>query len=317
MVSANERKSKKITYCFRCIEFSPPSGKKEGELHSIPKEKLPFQTIHIDNCGPFEKTSRGYKYILSIVDAFTKFIKLYACKSTASEEIIKYLKIYCQAYSNPRRIISDRDTTFTSELFKEFVESEGIQHTLVAVNTPRANGQVERFNHVITPMIAKRCESPNKWDQVLSQIEYAINNTVCRSTGEKPSKLLFGIEQRKDINDNLRLILDSEENRDLLSVRESALKKICKSQEENERYYNKKHKIAAQYNKGDYVMIRNIDTSTDSNKKLIPKYKGPYIVKEVLNSDRYVITDIEGFQVTQLPYNSTVATDQIKPYIQK
>ncbi|EFN63683.1 hypothetical protein EAG_00314, partial [Camponotus floridanus] len=139
-------------------------------------------------------------------------------------------------------------------------------------------------------------ESPNKWDQVLSQIEHAINNTICRSTGEKPSKLLFGIEQRKNINDNLRLILDSysEENRDLLSVRESASNKICKSQEENERYYNKKHKIAVQYNEGDYVMIRNIDTSTGSNKKLIPKYKGPYIIKKVLDSDRYIVTDIEG-----------------------
>lgn len=64
-------------------------------------------------------------------------------------------------------------------------------------------------------------------------------------------------------------------------------------------------------------MIRNVDTSTGSNKKLIPKYKGPYIVKKVLDSDRYIITDIEGFQVTQLLYNDTVAADQIKPYIPK
>jgi len=35
-----------------CIEFSPPSGKAERFLHSIPKEKLPFAT----KCISFIKT---------------------------------------------------------------------------------------------------------------------------------------------------------------------------------------------------------------------------------------------------------------------
>lgn len=64
-------------------------------------------------------------------------------------------------------------------------------------------------------------------------------------------------------------------------------------------------------------MIRNIDTTVGSNKKLIPKYKGPYIVKKVLDSDRYIVSDIEGFQVTQLSYTGVIAADHMKPYICK
>lgn len=87
----------------KCIEFSPTSGKMEGHLHNIPKEKLPFQTIHIDHYGPLEKTGKGYRYILSVIDGFTKFIKLYLYKTTKAEEVIRHLKDYFRAYSKPRR----------------------------------------------------------------------------------------------------------------------------------------------------------------------------------------------------------------------
>jgi len=41
-------------------------------------------------------------------------------------------------------MISDRGTTFTSDKFKTFADDESVQHVLVAVGTPRANGQIER-----------------------------------------------------------------------------------------------------------------------------------------------------------------------------
>jgi len=157
-----------IANCLRCIEFSPMSGKAEGFLHSIPKEKLPFMTIHVDHFGPLEKTAKNYRHILVIVDAFTKFVRLYSCKSTTTDESIRCLHDYFRAYSKPKRLTSDRGTCFTSDTFREFKKNENIQHILIAVNTPRANGQVERFNRTIAPMLAKLSETPSKWDRVLS-----------------------------------------------------------------------------------------------------------------------------------------------------
>lgn len=97
-----------LSNCLKCIYFSTPNGKTEGHLHNISKGNLPFQTLHIDHYGPLEKSSKGYKYILSMIDAFTKFIKLYPCKSTKTEESIKHLRAYFNNYSKPNRIISDR-----------------------------------------------------------------------------------------------------------------------------------------------------------------------------------------------------------------
>jgi len=55
------------------------------------------------------------------------------------------------------------------------------------VSTPRANGQVKRFNRVLTPMLAKLSETPTKWDQVLDKVEHSLNNIICRAINETPS----------------------------------------------------------------------------------------------------------------------------------
>ncbi|KZC14901.1 hypothetical protein WN55_07870 [Dufourea novaeangliae] len=106
-----------------------------------------------------------------------------------------------------------------------------------------------------------------------------------------------------------------QEDRDLKTFRDAASRKIQMEQWKNENFYNKKRKPPAKYFEKDLVMIKNVDSSVGVNKKLIPKYKGPYEVKKVLDNDRYLLTDPEGFQLTQIPYNGVVAVDQMKRYI--
>lgn len=114
-----------------------------GGLYNIPKGNLPFATIHVDHMGPLEKTGKSYRHLLIVIDAFTKFVRLYPCKTTTTEEVLRHLCDYFRTYSRPKRLISDRGTCFTSEAFKECLKSEAIEHVLTAVSTPRANGQVE------------------------------------------------------------------------------------------------------------------------------------------------------------------------------
>lgn len=304
-----------ILNCLKCITYSPVYGKKEGVLHPIPKVAMPFDTIHIDHYGPLEKTGLKNKYLLVVVDAFTKFVRLYACKTTNATEVIKCLKAYFRSYSVPRRVISDRGSAFTSGMFKEFLMELHVDLVLIATGTPRANGQVERMNRCITSILAKKTSSLNKWEKVLDEVEYALNNTVCSSTGMTPSKLLFGVNQSGKMDVEFRNLLDIEENRNLEVIREESSINIEKSQVYNKKYFDQKHKKPTKYNKGDLVMIKNTDVSVGVNKKIIPKFKGPYIIHKILPNDRFVIKDIEGFQNSQIPYEGVSSVENMRHWL--
>lgn len=120
------------------------------------------------------------------------------------------------------------------------------------------------------------------------------------------------------MNDEIKVILDNEINTssvDLDNVRAIAVKCIDKAQEGNAAQYNLKQKTPTVYKENDYVMITNVDFTVDHNKKLITKFRGPYIVRKVLKHDRYVIGDIDGFQVTQRPFDTIVGPDRMKMWI--
>jgi len=155
---------------------------------------------------------------------------------------------------------------------------------------------------------------PTKWDQVLDKVAHSLNNTICRATNETPSRL-FGVDQKGKCSDTIRNLLNPDVNRDLEEIRNKAHEKIEKSQLQNKKQYNLRRKIAREYKVGDYVEIRNIETTPHVNKKLLPKFKGSYVVKKILDHDRYVLTDVEGFQLTQRPYTRVVVPDQMQPYI--
>ncbi|KAK9717787.1 Zinc knuckle [Popillia japonica] len=67
-------------------------GKQEGMLNPIDKADLPLQTFHLDHLGPLITTKKGYKYILVVIDGFTKFTWIYPKKTLATEEVVSPYK---------------------------------------------------------------------------------------------------------------------------------------------------------------------------------------------------------------------------------
>lgn len=315
----NERVKNYVQDCLKCIAFNPYTGKSEGFLHSIPKGNVPFSTVHIDHYSPHDKSRAIKQHILVVVDAFTKLTKLYATKTTSTKEVIESLQQYFRDFDRPKRIVSDRGSCFTSEEFHEFVENENIQHILIATGSPKANGQVERVNRVLGPMLGKLVDnsSAKYWYKVLGDVEFALNNSVNKSTGETPWRLLRGFNQRGKIPDAIKDYLEEavvREPTDLGTMRDEAASNIEKSQRYNQKYYNKKHKKPHKYEVDDFIMIRNFVSTPGVPLKLVPKFKGPYRVLKVLRNDRYVIGDLENHQVSQKPYCGVWEAANMRPW---
>ena len=132
-----------------------------------------------------------------MVDAFSKFVWLYATKSCNSSEVIEHLRKQSILFGNLRRIISDRGTAFTSAAFEDYCRTEHIQHVLTTTGVPRANGQVERINRTLISLLTKlSAPKTDEWYKYLSRCQKCFNVTPSRSTKTTPFRLLFGVDAR-------------------------------------------------------------------------------------------------------------------------
>ena len=121
-----EKLMRHISNCITCIITNRKQGMQEGELHPVSKEAESLRTYPVDHLGPLEMTSKQYKHIFAVIDAFTKFCWLYPTKSTTSKEAIAKLHLQSLVFANPFEIVSDRDTAFTSDEFRQYCEAEGV-----------------------------------------------------------------------------------------------------------------------------------------------------------------------------------------------
>lgn len=128
--------------CLECLTHKKPAGKKPGLLNPILPGRRPFQLIHLDHLGPYETTDAKNRYLLVIADNLTKYIHLYPCKTTDTAGVIRILEKFCNELGIPDRIITDRGTCFTANLFEKFCQTRGIRHVLHSTKHPQANGQV-------------------------------------------------------------------------------------------------------------------------------------------------------------------------------
>lgn len=314
-----EKVESHVRNCLKCIAYSPVSGRKEGYLHSIPKGNVPFNTLHIDYYGPVDRARLVKQYVFLIVDAFTKYVKLYPTKHASTSEAIRCLDDYFVNYSRPGVIISDRGASFTSREFCDFVNGNDVKHILIATGSPQANGQVERINRILTPMLAKLVDNENGkyWYKVLRNVEYSLNNTLNKSIGTTPSEALFGISQRGKVRDEIATYLQNnrcESDRNINRLRSNIVKNTELSQKRNESIVNRKRKKPYHYEKGDLIMIRNFDNTAGASRKLIPQFKGPYKIVKCLRHDHYVVADEDGYQNTQRPYRGVWQACNMRPW---
>ena len=158
--------------------------------------------------------------------------------------------------------MSDRGTAFTSHEFHGYCKEENIEHVLTTTGVPRGNGQVERINRTLIPIITKlSAPKPAEWFKYLSMAQQCINATPSRSTGTTPFDVLFGTRMRIKDDPEIWEMIETEwittfqEDRDKL--REHARTNILKIQQENAKNYNKKRKEAHRYKGDDLVAVKS------------------------------------------------------------
>jgi len=110
---------------------------------------VPFQRLCVDVMGPYRVTSNGNRYLITVLDQFTKWPEALPVPNVRSETIASTL-LY-QGFSRfgmPLEIHSDRAPNFSSELYAEVMRLLGIRRTRTTPLHPSAN-PVERYNRTL------------------------------------------------------------------------------------------------------------------------------------------------------------------------
>ena len=279
-------------YCRSCdgCQRSLPRGKvSKVPLGSTPLIDEPFRRIAVDIVGPIAPiTSRGNRYILTVVDYATRYPEAIALRNIDTPTVAEALLSIFSRVGFPREMLTDRGPQFTSDLMKEVSRLVSIHHFTTTPYHPACNGLVERFNGTLKAMLKKMCEErPNDWDRYLDSLLFAYRETPQDSTGFAPFELLYG----RDIRGPLMILSELWTNEEavpeiktayqyLIDLRERmektcemARNELLKSHDRYRKNYNRKAKSRT-FKVGDEVLLL---LPTDRN-KLLMHWKGPFRV---------------------------------------
>jgi hypothetical protein len=156
----------------------------------------PFQRLSVDTIGPVEADEDGNKYIVVIIDDFTRFVTLHAIKDEKAATAVKSLVQYLGIFPTPQQILSDNGPQYAARIVKELISMIGSQQLTIQAGSHEENSLVERANkEVLRHLIGLTLDSRlrDKWSAILPLVSRIINNEVHSSTGVSPNQLVFGL----------------------------------------------------------------------------------------------------------------------------
>ena len=182
--------------CLICNELKPRFVKNFGTLV---KATSPFERLNLDFKGPLPSVSRN-RYILTVVDEYSRFPFAIPCSDISSTTVISHLKNIFSVFGMPSFIHSDRGSAFMSHELKTFLTSHGIATSRTTPYNPAGNGQVERYNGIIWKSIQLALRSNNmrteQWEEVIQPALHSIRSLLCTATNATPHERMFSHPRR-------------------------------------------------------------------------------------------------------------------------
>ena len=157
----------------------------QGLLHSLPIPTKPWSSIGMDFMGPFP-LSNNLDYIWVVLCRLTSLVHLIPLAPLFMANIVRL-------HGLPETIVSDHDPKFRSLFWTELHRLLGIKLAKSTVFHPQTNGASDRMIWKVS-QVMHMLVRPDQldWLKHLPAVEFAINSSVCTSTGYAPFELTYG-----------------------------------------------------------------------------------------------------------------------------
>ena len=309
-----------VTGCRDCQQSKVSTKAKRAPLCPLPVASV-FERVHIDLLGPLPESPEGFKYILVIVESFSRFPEIFALKTQKSEEIAEHLySVFCR-WGAPVSILSDLGKNLTSQVIKNLCSVFKIKHLKTSSYHPQSNAQCEVFNKTILQSFRLYCQQQKDWPKYINLLLYSYRATnAVKSTKISPFEILHGFPMRLSI-DNVFLDKHSQgENTDsymnTLAKRIQLTEKIVKenvkdSPEVNRRNYDDAQTEIPTYEIGDKVWLRNMKRKVGENPKMVRPWTGPWIIVQKGTKNWHKLRNA----LTDAPLANSVHANRLKRFV--
>ncbi|RLU16500.1 hypothetical protein DMN91_010568 [Ooceraea biroi] len=183
--------------CAICIAKKGLSEKGKSPLQ-VYNVGAPFERIQVDILGPLPMSYAGSRYLLVVVDCFTKWPETIPLRnkraSTVAEALVNYV---FSRHGVPLELHTDQGKNFESQLFQALTSLLEIRKTRTTPLHPQSDGQVERQHHAIFNYLTKFVEKNQKdWDRWVLMFLLAFRSSKHETTGTTPAKMYMGQDLR-------------------------------------------------------------------------------------------------------------------------
>ena len=153
----------------------------------------PFERVQIDLIGPMAN-SCGYTYILTMVDAFSRWIEAVPLTNKRADTVAwAVLTTWICRHGWMAILHSDNGTEFINATMAHLCDWLGVRRTNTTPYHPQGNGLCERANQAIKRAItAIVVDHGSKWHHALPLALWCLRSAIHSSTGHSPFELLHG-----------------------------------------------------------------------------------------------------------------------------
>ena len=228
----------------------------------------PFEKIYIDICGPFRQSFRKKRYVLAIVDKFSRYISLTAVTRQDEDTVKKtIMEKWILRFGAPKEIHVDCGKAFESVTIKKMATEIGADLCFSSPYHHNTNGVVERQFRTIRDYINATLHErrSTEWDELIPEIEFTMNATVQKTLNSSPAEVIFG----------RRLCRERWLSNEKISMNEGSI--------------NQKYPTMRKFQVGDEVLVRAETRTKDRN-----RFDGPYRIQAQVHERRYRLRDNAG-----------------------
>jgi RNase H-like domain found in reverse transcriptase/Integrase zinc binding domain/Chromo (CHRromatin Organisation MOdifier) domain len=211
----------------------------------------------------------------------------------------------------PTKIISDRDTRFTSHFSKALMAWLSIDQNLSTAFHPQTDSLSERKDQWVEQYLCLvTSATPEDWKQWLALASAIHNNRRNVTTGLSPNQILLGYDITPNLSITPQTLVESAEEwiKIITQRREQAIEALNKTAEKSET-------LTVQYKEGQCVWLEAMNLSLPHQaSKLAPHRYGPFKITEEISPVVYRLELLTSWRIHDVfhasllsPYSKTTA----------